>query len=66
MIIGINELNYWNKAYVNVNLNLMVENVIEIKNEITANRDMDVKSIKYVKKIIFRILLHVVVRVVNI
>ena len=66
MIIGINELNYWNKAYVNVNLNLMVENVIEIKNEITANRDMNVKSIKYVKKIIFRILLHVVVRVVNI
>ena len=50
----------------NVNLNLMVENVIEIKNEITANRDMNVKSIKYVKKIIFRILLHVVVRVVNI
>ena len=66
MIIGINELNYWNKAYVNVNLNLMVENVIEIKNEITANRDMNVKSIKYVKKIIFRILLHVVIRVVNI
>ena len=44
----------------------MVENVIQIKNEIITNRDMNVKSIKYVKKIILGILLHVVVKVVNI
>ena len=43
----------------------MVENVIQIKNKITTNRDMNVKSIKYVKKIIFRILLHVVVKVAS-
>ena len=44
----------------------MVENVIQIKNEIITNRDMNVKSIKYVKKIRLGILLHVVVKVVNI
>ena len=44
----------------------MVENVIQIKNEIITNRDMNVKSIKYVKKIILGILLHVVVKIVNI
>ena len=44
----------------------MVENVIQIKNEIITIRDMNVKSIKYVKKIILGILLHVVVKVVNI
>ena len=51
--------------HANVNLNLVVENVIQIKNKITKNRDMNVKSIKYVKKIIFRILLHVVVKVAS-
>ena len=37
--------------------NLMVESVIDIKKRITIN-DANVKTIIYVKKIIFGILLH--------
>ena len=44
---------------------LMEENVIQIKSEIMINVDVSVKNI-YVKKITFRILLHVVVKMVNI
>ena len=44
----------------------MVENLIQIKSEITINVDVSVKNIIDVKKIILGILLHVVVKVVNI
>ena len=55
--------------HANVNVNLMVENVIKIKSEITINIGVSAKSQKNVicaKKIIFGILLHVVVKMVNI
>ena len=55
--------------HANVNVNLMVENVIKIKSEITINIGVSTKSQKNVicaKKIIFGILLHVVVKMVNI
>ena len=44
----------------------MVEIVIQTKNGITINVDAIAKNIIYVKKIILRILLHVVVKIVNI
>ena len=44
----------------------MVENVIQIKSGIMINVGASVKSIKYVKKIIFEAMLHVVVKIVNI
>ena len=44
----------------------MVENVIQIKSGIMINFDASVKNIIYVKKIIFRILLDVVAKMVNI
>ena len=48
------------------NANLIKENVIQIKSGIKINVDVNVKNIIYVKKIIFGILLHVVVKMVNI
>ena len=50
----------------NVNANFMVENVIQVKSEITINAGASVKNIVYVKIIIFGILLHVVAKMVNI
>ena len=44
----------------------MEENVIQIKSGITISVDVSVKNIIYVKKIVFGILLHVVVKMVNI
>ena len=52
--------------HANVNVRFMVENVIQIKSGITINLDTSVKNIGYVKRILFRILLHVVAEVVNI
>ena len=55
--------------HANVNVNLMVEDVIKIKSEITINIGVIAKSQKNIicaKKIIFGILLHVVVKMVNI
>ena len=40
--------------------------VIEINGGITINVDVSVKSIMYVKKIMFRMLLHVIVKMENI
>ena len=51
--------------HVNVNVKLMEENVIQTNGGITINADVSVKNI-YVKKIIFGILLHVVVKKENI
>ena len=50
--------------HANVNVNLMEENVIQIKSGIMINVDASVKSVIYVKK--FGILLHVVVKMENI
>ena len=47
----------------NVNLSLMKENVIQIESGIMINLDTNVKNIIYLKKIIFGILLHVVVKI---
>ena len=44
----------------------MIEYVIQIKSGITINVDVSVKSILHVKKIIFGILVHAVVKMVNI
>ena len=48
----------------NVNVNLMVESVIQIKNETMINLNVSVKSIISGKIIIFVILIHVVVKTV--
>ena len=53
-------------CHANANVNLMVESVIQIKNEITINVHVSAKNIILVKKIIFGILLHVVAKMVNI
>ena len=52
--------------HANVNVNLTKENVIHIKTGIAVNVDVGVKNIKLVKKITFRILLRVIVKIVNI
>ena len=46
----------------NVNVNLMKQIVIQINGRITINVNVSVTKIKYLKKIMFRILVHVVVR----
>ena len=67
MITRINESKTLTKhIHANVNVNLMVENVIQIKSGITINFDVSVKNTTDVKKIILGILLHVVVKMVNI
>ena len=50
--------------HANVNVNLMEENVIQIKSGITMNVNMSVKNI-YVRNIIFGILLHVIKKMEN-
>ena len=44
----------------------MEENVIQIKSEIMINVGMNAKNIIHVKKIILGIMLHVVVKMINI
>ena len=44
----------------------MVENVIQINIELMINVDVSLKNIMYVKKIMFGMLLHVVVKMENI
>ena len=51
---------------VNVNVNLMIESVIQIKSGIMINVDASPKNIIHVKKVIFGILLHAVAKMVNI
>ena len=52
--------------HTNVNVNLIVENLIQIKNEIIISADVSVNNVIYVKKTIFGILLHAVVKMENI
>ena len=60
---------YWQNIYqANVNVNLMVKNVSQIKSETTINVGVGVKTWKNImcaKKITFGILLHVFVKMVN-
>ena len=66
MITGTNKSKNWQSIYhAIVNVNLIVENVIQIKSGIMINVDVSVKNIIYVKKIIFGILLHVVPKMKN-
>ena len=60
MVTGQNDSKILTKTYTNVNVNLMEENVIQSKNGITINVNASVKTIIYMKKIMFDILLHVV------
>ena len=54
------------KAYhANVNVNLIAESVIQIRSGITINVNARAKNIIYVKKIIFKIMLHVVPKMIN-
>ena len=67
MITGIDE----SKTLINhiscdLNVNLIEKSVIQINGGITTNVDVSVKSIIYVKKIVFGILLHVAVKMGNI
>ena len=70
MIVEINESKTLTKHnHANVNVNLTGENVTRIKSETMMNVDVSIKiqkNIMHVKKIIFRILLHVVVNMLNI
>ena len=52
--------------HANANANLMEENVIQFNGEIMINVDASVKNAMYVKKMMFGILLHVVVKMGNI
>ena len=46
----------------NVNVDFMEENVIQVNGEIMINVNVNVKNAMYVKKIMFAILLHVIVK----
>ena len=49
--------------HANLNVNLMEQNVMQIDCGITINVDMSVEKFMYVKKIMFGILLHVIVKI---
>ena len=67
MISGIDESKtLTNIFHVNVNVGLMKKNVIEINDGTTINVDVSVKKFMYVKTIMFRVLLHVIVKMENI
>ena len=63
MIIRINESKTLTKS---VNWDLMDEKLIHGNGGIMINTNVSVKNVKYVKKIILEILLHVVVKMDNI
>ena len=67
MLTGINELKilqYIN--HYNVNVNLVVEHVNQIKSKITININSSAKNIIHVNNIIFGILIYVVAKMINI
>ena len=51
------QIKHWN-----VNIDLMEENVIQINCGITINIDVSVKQVMHLKKIMFIVLLHVIVK----
>ena len=67
MVAGINELKISQcMNHYNVNVNLVVEHVIQIKSQITININSSAKNIIYVNNIIFGILIYVVSKMINI
>ena len=67
MITGINEQKQLKSIYhANVIVDLMKENVIQINDGIMIGVDVNVKKIMHVKKIMFRTLLHVILKTENI
>ena len=67
MITGINEAKTLTKhIHAHVNVNLMKQNVHQINGGIMINVGVSVKKFVYMKKIMFRILLHVIVKMENI
>ena len=67
MITGINESKTLTRHISwNVNVNLMEQNVIQIKGGIAINTIVSVKNIVYVKEIMFGILLRVILKMENI
>ena len=52
---------WWYDA--NVIVNLVEENIIQVKSSKTMNVDVNIKTIIYVKNTIFGILIHVVVKI---
>ena len=50
----------------NVNVKFTEQNVSQINGAITMNIDVSVKNMIYMKKIMFRIFLHVIVKMENI
>ena len=49
-----------------MNVDLKEENVIQINGEIMINVDVSARNVMYVKKILFGIVLHVIVKMENI
>ena len=67
MITGRNEWKILTNIYhTNVNVDLMEKYVIQINGGIIINVDVSVKKAMYVKKIMFGILLHLIVKMGNI
>ena len=67
MVAAINELKISQCInHYNVNVNLVVEHVIQIKSQITININSSAKNIIYVNNIIFGILIYVVSKMINI
>ena len=67
MITGRNEWKILANIYhTNVNVHLMEKYVIQINGGIIINVDVSVKKAMYVKKIMFGILLHLIVKMGNI
>ena len=72
MITVINEPKILTKPYIftfnhaNGNVDLMKIYVIQINDAKTINVNVNVKNVMYVKKILFRILLHITVNIENI
>ena len=50
----------------NVTVDFMEKNVIQINSGITVNVDVSVKYVMYVKKLIYKILLYVFLKIENI
>ena len=69
MRTSINESKILAKHHAGVNVSLIIENVTSIKSEITRSAGMSVEILKNIiraKKIIFGILIHLIMKMVNI
>ena len=58
-----------NKYHGNVNINMMVENVIQTKCRMVISVNVSTKIYQYIisaKNIIFRVLVHILVKLMNI